>query len=113
LARRSQFHQSTLGAHITMWSGDTAVRLRQWGAHFLSLGADTFPAQRRAVAMLYRDMQEQAQVLAYGDVYLLLVVLFTGLLFLIPWMRRVRADQTGPSASETRGRVEPLPEPTE
>jgi MFS transporter, DHA2 family, multidrug resistance protein len=113
LARRSQFHQSTLGTHITMWSGDTALRLRQWGAHFFSLGADSFTAQRRAIAMLYRDMQEQAQVLAYGDVYMLLVVLFTGLLFLVPCMRRVRADQTGPQASEARGRVEPLPEPTE
>ena len=46
--------------------------------------------------MLYRDVQEQAQVLAYADVYVLLVVLFVGLLCVIPWMRRVRADQTSP-----------------
>jgi DHA2 family multidrug resistance protein len=111
LARRSQFHQSTLGTHLTAWSGDTAARMRQWAEHFLSLGADSFTAQRRAVAMLYRDMQEQAQVLAYSDVYVLLVGLFTGLLLVIPWMRRVRADHAEPEPSETRGRVDPLPEP--
>jgi MFS transporter, DHA2 family, multidrug resistance protein len=111
LARRSQFHQSTLSTHVTVWSPDTASRLKQWGEHFLAQGADSFTAQRRALAMLYRDMQGQAQVLAYGDVYALLVALFVGLLFLIPWMHRVRAEHTGPEPSEAKGRVDPLPEP--
>jgi hypothetical protein len=61
--------------------------------------------------MLYRDATDQAQVLAYADIYILLVFLFVGLLFLIPWMRRVRADQTEPAESGAKGRVEPLPEP--
>jgi hypothetical protein len=61
--------------------------------------------------MLYRDATDQAQVLAYGDIYILLVFLFTALLFLISWMRRVRADQTGPAAKKASGRVEALPEP--
>jgi hypothetical protein len=111
LVRRGQFHQNTLGSHVTMWSWDTADRLRLWTQHFLGLGADSFTAQRRAVAMLYRDMQDQAQVLAYADVYVVLVLLFTGLLFLVPWMHRVRAEQTGPQGSDPKGRVEPLPEP--
>jgi DHA2 family multidrug resistance protein len=111
LARRSQFHQSTLGGHVNVWSGDTTDRLRQWTQHFLAQGSDAFTAQRRALAMLYRDTVGQAQVLAYSDVYVLLVVLFVSLLFLVPWMRRIRADQTGQGASEARGRVEPLPEP--
>ena len=111
LARRSQYHQNTLGSHVTMWSADTAGRLQQWNEHFLAQGADTFTSGRRALAMLYRDATDQAQVLAYGDIYILLVFLFTALLFLIPWMRRIRADQTGPAAKEAAGRVEPLPEP--
>ena len=111
LARRSQYHQNTLGGHVNVWSADTADRLKQWTQHFLNQGGDAFTAQRRALAMLYQDTLGQAQVLAYSDVYVFLVVLFIGLLFLIPWMRRIRADQTGPATTESRGRVEPLPEP--
>ena len=90
---------------------DTAGRLKQWTRHFLAQGSDAFTAERRAIAMLYHDTLDQAQVLAYGDVYIFLVALFLVLLLLIPWMRRVRADQTGPATSGSRGRVEPLPEP--
>ena len=50
----------------------------------------------------------QAQVLAYIDVYMLLVVLFTGILFILPLMRRVRADQAGPRKQESAGGVEGL-----
>ena len=59
--------------------------------------------------MLYRDTVEQAQVLAYGDVYLMLTAIFTAVVLLLPWMRRIRVEQTGPQASP--GRVEGLPEP--
>ncbi len=111
LARRSQYHQNTLGAHVNVWSTDTASRLTRWTQHFLAQGADTFTAQRRALAMLYHDTLDQAQVLAYSDVYILLVVLFIGLLFLIPLMRRVRPDQTGPAVERDKGRVDGLPEP--
>jgi len=111
LARRSQYHQNTLGGHVNVWSMDTAGRLKQWTRHFLAQGSDAFTAERRAIAMLYHDTLDQAQVLAYGDVYIFLVALFLVLLLLIPWMRRVRADQTGPATSGSRGRVEPLPEP--
>ena len=111
LARRSQYHQATLGSHVTVWSADTTERLKQWTDHFQTQGSDTFTAGHRALAMLYRDALGQAQVLAYSDVYILLVFLFIGLLFLIPWMRRVRAEQTDTTTSEAKGRVAPLPEP--
>ena len=38
-----------------------------------------------------------------------LVVLFTGILFILPLMRRVRADQAGPRKQESAGGVEGLP----
>ena len=82
-------------------------RIDQWTRHFLAHGADTFTAGRRAIAMLDRDAVGQAQVLAYIDAYMVLVVLF--IVFLLPWMRRVRADQTGPRKQERDGRVEGLP----
>ena len=61
------------------------------------------------MATLYHGTVMQAQALAYADVYVILVVLFTGILFLLPWMRRVRIDQAGPKPPTSDGRVEGLP----
>jgi DHA2 family multidrug resistance protein len=108
LARRSQYHQATIVEHANVFEPETQGRLKQWTDHFLAQGADTFTAGRRAVAMLYRDAVAQAQVLAYVDVYHVLVVLFTGILFFLPLMRRVRVDRT-PRPQEADGRVEGLP----
>jgi DHA2 family multidrug resistance protein len=110
LARRSQFHQVTLGAHVHVWDPETAARLRRWTGHFLAQGADPFTAERRALAMMYRDTVGQAQVLAYADVYVVLVVLFVAILFILPLMRRVRAEQTGPRAAQPRSRLGPVSE---
>jgi DHA2 family multidrug resistance protein len=114
LARRSQYHQSTLGAHVNVWDPETAVRLKQWTGHFISQGADGFTAERRAVAMLYRGTTDQAQVLAYADAYVVLVAIFVGIILLLPFMRRVRVDQTGPKAGRgAPARAEPVPEPAD
>jgi DHA2 family multidrug resistance protein len=112
LARRSQVHQAKIVEHANLYEPETQGRLRMWTEHFLAQGADAFTAGRRALAMLYRDAVAQAQTLAYIDVYSVLVVMFTGVLFLLPWMRRVRVEQTGPrprKADEGDGRVEGLP----
>jgi MFS transporter, DHA2 family, multidrug resistance protein len=112
LARRSQYHQATLVGHVDVWAPDTARRLREWTDHFLSHGADAFTAGRQAVAMLYRDTVAQAQVLSYQDQFWLLSMLFFGMLLLLPFMRRVRAEDTE-RRREGAGRVEPLPAATE
>ena len=109
LARRSQHHQATITAHINLWGAETADRIRHWTEYFLAHGADQFTAQRRAVAMLYRDTVEQAHVLAYGDAYFLLTIVFSAVILLLPWMRRVRVEQT--EQRPTEARVEGLPEP--
>jgi ABC-type spermidine/putrescine transport system permease subunit II len=84
-------------------------RIQLWTAHFLAAGADSYTARRRAVAMLYSDTVEQAHVLAYGDAYFMLTVVFTGVILLLPWMRRVRVEQTDQRPAQAR--VEGLPEP--
>lgn len=111
LARRSQYHQANLAGHVDAFGAGTAERLRHWTGHFLGQGSDAVTAGRQATAMLYRDTVAQVQVLAYLDVYMLLTVIFVGVLFLLPWMRRVRVEQTGPKKSAER--VEGLPEPAE
>src|SRR5881409_151267 len=115
LVRRSQEHQTTLIAHVDVWSPDTARRLKEWTAHFMSQGADSFTAGRQALAMLYCRTTEQAQVLAYADDFWLISIVFVAILPLIPLMRRVHAEQNerARESSERAGRVEPLPVPEE
>ncbi len=96
LSRRSQYHQSTLVSHVDVWSPATTERLREWTEHFTSLGSDPFTARSRATAMLYHDVQVQAQVLAYADEFWLLSMLFFCVLVWVPFTRRVRSD---PAAS--------------
>jgi DHA2 family multidrug resistance protein len=102
LAQRSQFHQSNLVSHINVWDPETHARLARWAAHFVGLGADAFTAERRAVAMLYRETVEQAQLLAYADDFWLLAVMFTVMPFFLPLMRRIRLER--PGAAVTPGR---------
>ena len=110
LVRRSQAHQTTLVTHLNVWDPDMAAKLQQWTNHFVSQGADTFTANRRALAMLYRGTVEQAQVMAYADDFWLISVLFMIILPLIPLMHRVRTEQNE-RARERPGRVEALPSP--
>jgi hypothetical protein len=72
---------------------------------FLSHGADSFTAERRALLMLYRDTVGQAQVLAYADDFRLFAYLFSVILLLIPLMRRVHAE---PIEAAPRGSSEPI-----
>src|SRR4029077_9801060 len=71
-AQRSQIHQSTLVSHITSFDEETRARLAHYASHFVGQGSDIFTAQRRAMAMLYRDTVAQAQLLAYADDFWLL-----------------------------------------
>ena len=76
LARRAQHHQSTLVAHVNPFDPETAARLSQWTAHFKRQGADTFTAQRRALATVYHEVTRQAQVLSFADDFSVLFFLF-------------------------------------
>ena len=94
LTRRSQGHQSVLAAHVNVWDPETAARLKAWTAHFVSRGADSFTAEKQAVAMLYQDVVAQSQVLAYADDFWMLAVLFTVLPLVIPLMSRMTSGST-------------------
>jgi DHA2 family multidrug resistance protein len=112
LVRRSQEHQTTLAAHVSVWDAETAQRLKAWTDHFASQGADSFTAGGRALTMLYRSTVEQAQIMAYMDDFWLISLVFIAILPLIPFMRRVRAEQNE-SVRESSGRVEALPAPND
>jgi DHA2 family multidrug resistance protein len=108
LARRSQYHQTTLVSHVNIWSPDTAARLKDWSDHFLARGADPFTAQSRALAMVYRDTVGQAQVLAYADEFCLLSIMFFAITLLVPLMRRIRSEPLAARGEAAAGPVDGL-----
>jgi MFS transporter, DHA2 family, multidrug resistance protein len=93
LSRRSQQHQATLTAHVNVFNPEVAARLSAWTDHFLLQGADSFTASRRAMAMLYRETIEQAQILSYADDFWMMLACFFAVLLLVPFMRRVRTSE--------------------
>ena len=113
LAQRSQFHQHNLVSHVTIWDPATQDRLAQWTSHFMGQGADSFTAQRRALAMLYHDVVGQAQVLAYADDFWLLAILFSIVPLFLPLMRRVHVEPAVPREEDADGQVRPLPAPVD
>ena len=108
LARRTQEHQSTLVPHVNAFDAETAARLSAWASHFGAHGADSFTAQQRALARVYQELTQQAQVLAFADDFWLLFVLFCGTVLLLPLLERVR---TGPAASSTSTPADDAPAP--
>jgi MFS transporter, DHA2 family, multidrug resistance protein len=118
LARRSQQHQTTLASHVDVWNPAVDGRLRDWTAHFIAQGADTFTAGRRALSMLYRETIVQAHILAFADDFWLLLTAFMAVLVLIPFMQRVEARRAPagrrPAESdESRARDPGLPAPAD
>ncbi len=111
LAQRSQVHQVALVSHITPGDMETHARLSQWTSHFMALGADTFTAERRAIAMLYRETVAQAQLLAYADDFWLLAVMFAAVPLFLPLMRRIRLEPRSSvgAAATSKGEVGPAP----
>jgi hypothetical protein len=69
----------------------------------VSLGSDTFTAENRAVAMLYRETVEQAQLLAYADDFWLLAVMFAAVPLFLPLMRRIRMEPLSSGAAAAGG----------
>src|SRR6266545_773836 len=59
LAQRSQYHQATLVSHISAWDPETRARLAQWASYVATQHTDVFTAERRAMAMLYRETVAQ------------------------------------------------------
>ncbi|HEV8438078.1 MAG TPA: DHA2 family efflux MFS transporter permease subunit [Methylomirabilota bacterium] len=114
LARRSQYHQVTLTSHVHVFNPEVSERLREWTDHFMAQGSDSFTAARRAMAMLYRETQTQAQTLSYADDFWFLVVVYSVILLVIPFMRRVRAEPARARPEAEAGARDPgLPAPAD
>jgi DHA2 family multidrug resistance protein len=96
IARRSQFNQSLLAAHVTDVSPVTRQALEQAQRLFVQGGADPVTASHRAQAMLYGAVQQQAALLSFLSVFRLMGFLF---LLIIPFVFLFQRQRRHPARS--------------
>ncbi|MGN6726930.1 MAG: MFS transporter, partial [Tepidisphaeraceae bacterium] len=80
LQRRSQAHQTFLAGHVTAYDHATQNTLAGMVHTLVQAGVNQVEASARALAMLYRTVQRQAQMLSYIDVFAMLMLVS----FLVP-----------------------------
>jgi DHA2 family multidrug resistance protein len=96
VARRSQFHQSILVAHVTPGRPQVQQFLDQARQLFRHAGSDWTTATRQAQAELYAVVQQQASLLSFVEVFRLMGLLFLVAIPLVCLMRRVREKGEAP-----------------
>ena len=94
LARREQFHQSSLAYHATNYDPAFRDQLKGLSGQLLHAGASPPDAQAQAYGRIYQSMQVQSQTLAYIDTYKLLAVA-AGIMFLLAFIVRKNDPASG------------------
>jgi MFS transporter, DHA2 family, multidrug resistance protein len=90
LARRSQFHQSVLGAHVSAYDQAAGGTLRDITGKLVSAGLPPGEALARAQALIYATVQKQSALLAFLDVFWLLCLLALAAIALVLLIKSVR-----------------------
>jgi DHA2 family multidrug resistance protein len=74
LVRRSQLHQDRLVSHLTQTSLQFQQQLHTITQRFIGHGADSVEASKRATAAIFRQVQVQAAMLSYLDIFIVLLI---------------------------------------
>jgi DHA2 family multidrug resistance protein len=88
LARRSQFHQTRLVEAVTTYSPDVHRAVGELGQAVGTAGTGTTGAAREGLAMIYAEVQRQASVLSFIELFYVLGVMFLASVPLVWVMRR-------------------------
>jgi DHA2 family multidrug resistance protein len=99
IARRSQFNQSMLAAHVSPYNPAAWRMLQQGRAMFMRRGLDAATADRSTLAMLYGSVERQAAVLSFLTSFRFMALLF---LALVPLVLLMRKSTTHESANQAR-----------
>jgi DHA2 family multidrug resistance protein len=86
--RRQQMDINVLGAHVNPYSPTAGQMLRSLEQFFMSRGADPALASHRAQAAVFGIVRQQASMLAYEYVFLILGAMFLGMVPFVLLMRR-------------------------
>jgi DHA2 family multidrug resistance protein len=74
LARRSQIHQDRLVSHLTPTAIPFHQQLNHLAAQLTAHGVDAIDANHRALATISREMQRQAAMISYLDIFFVLMI---------------------------------------
>lgn len=88
LARRSQYHQMTLGSHITAYDPVTQARSQDMISLLISNGLDAVTAKSMAMAQLYGQLLKQANMNAFVDTFRVVGILCVLVLPIILLMKK-------------------------
>jgi DHA2 family multidrug resistance protein len=91
IARRSQFHNNILASHGSAFNPTFSARLAEIGQAFERAGASSVEAMQRAMAVVYRQIQQQAVTLAYLDALKSLAIVTGAMIPLLLLTRKPKA----------------------
>jgi DHA2 family multidrug resistance protein len=97
LAHREQFHQSRLVEHATPSSVAYQDTLHQVTNYFVAQGSSLLHAQQQAIAWIGQQVQMQASLLAYVDVFWTLMLISAAAVPLALILRRVKLGGPAPA----------------
>jgi DHA2 family multidrug resistance protein len=96
LAHREQFHQSRLVEHASPSSVAYQDTLHQVTNYFVAQGSSLLQAQQQAIAWIGQQVQMQASLLAYIDVFWTLMLISAAAVPLALILRRVKLGGPAP-----------------
>ena len=88
LSNRMQFHRSSLSQYLTVYDPRVTSSVDRLAGQFVSRGIDLVTARARAVAMMIGNLQRQAAMMAFLDLFWVLGVVFLVVIPLLALMRR-------------------------
>jgi DHA2 family multidrug resistance protein len=97
VARRSQFHQSVLAAHVTPYDSSLHQRLAQARNMFFQGGTDWSTAGQQAIASVYESVQRQAALLSFVEAFRIMGILFLLCIVFVLLMRRPKHAPASPA----------------
>jgi DHA2 family multidrug resistance protein len=90
LTRRSQLHQSRVASLVPSTSLAFQARLHHMTSRWVAAGYDSITAGKRAMAGLYHTVQTQAAVIAYIDVFMILMYFSLAAVVLSLFLKRIK-----------------------
>ncbi len=98
VARRSQFHQSILAAHVTRYDLRTHQFLGLARGLFFHQGFDWSTAGRRGLGVLYGMLRQQAALISFVEVFRIMGFLFLATVPLVLLTRKATRARSAPAA---------------
>jgi DHA2 family multidrug resistance protein len=99
VARRSQFHQSILAAHVTRYDLGSQQFLGLARGLFFHHGFDLSTAGHRGLSVLYGMLRQQAALISFIEVFRIMGFLFLAIVPLVLLMRKTRQRGTVPAVA--------------